>query len=110
MSLNSPTESPPKSPHHHHHPDYKGFFKRHFSLNKKNEDSGTGEQQVSSSTREINEDMANLSLKSENTHTTQHNQHSSHNHNHNKEAPLAIQTHSDPTVQHTDHVLTPRTE
>ncbi|KAG0658522.1 hypothetical protein C6P45_002173 [Maudiozyma exigua] len=113
MSLNSPTESPTKSPHHHHHPDYKGFFKRHFSLNKKNENSGTDEQQVSSSTREINEDMANLSLKSENTHTiehSQHNQHPSHSHNHNKEAPLAIQTHSDPTVQHTDHVLTPRTE
>ena len=108
MSLNSPTESPTKSAHHHHHPDYKGFFKRHFSLNKKTEDSNAEEQQESSSTKKINEDMANLSLKSETNHMTEHSHHHTHNNNH--DAPLTVPAHSDPTVQHTDHVLTPGTE
>ncbi|SMN19621.1 similar to Saccharomyces cerevisiae YDR422C SIP1 Alternate beta-subunit of the Snf1p kinase complex, may confer substrate specificity [Maudiozyma saulgeensis] len=103
MSLSSPTTgSPTKSPQHHHthsHRDYKGFFKRHFSLNKKSEED-EGEirksfQEVSSSsTRNINEDMANLSLQTDA----------------NNIVPLVNPGHSDPTVQHTEHVLTPKTE
>ncbi|CAB4253703.1 similar to Saccharomyces cerevisiae YDR422C SIP1 Alternate beta-subunit of the Snf1p kinase complex, may confer substrate specificity [Maudiozyma barnettii] len=92
-SSSSTTGSPTKSPHHNHHRDYKGFFKRHFSLNKKQEEQ-EGTQPQESSTRNINEDMANLSLHTDTNNTIS----------------LVNPGHSDPTVQHTDHVLTPKTE
>ncbi|GMM58722.1 Sip1 protein [Maudiozyma humilis] len=86
----------PSKHHHHLHPDYKGFFKRHFSSSSHRE-SQSPQRAPASPASKINEDMANLSI------------HGS-GETDGAASPTRHLGHASPTVQHTDHDLTPRTE
>lgn len=96
-SSNGSVASPTKHHHHHLHPDYKGFFKRHFSSSSKNQD--RPQEAPSSPASKINEDMANLSLQGNGEGEIE-----------SERSPAKGLGHASPTVQHTNHDLTPRNE